>query len=189
MNHTGRPSELPGQWSNNTQSRQSGNTRRTSAIRNFWSSRPSACATTMRRTALSGHVILTSASPLACLLGPPRQACGTACRRGCHVTVRSCIRGYGFMCCSTSKSPASAMNRAKFRSFVAPSGSMMMSPAICAVSFSSTPRSARTSAMVTFLACAQCGGPTPTSWGHQKVCSYDYGKDEVRPSHNMVVIL
>ena len=25
--------------------------------------------------------------------------------------------------------------------------------------------------------------------GHQKVCSYDYGKDEERPSHNTVVIL
>ena len=25
--------------------------------------------------------------------------------------------------------------------------------------------------------------------GHQKVCSYDYGKDEERPSHHTVVIL
>ena len=28
-----------------------------------------------------------------------------------------------------------------------------------------------------------------STWGHQKVCSYDYGKDEERPSHNTVVIL
>ena len=32
-------------------------------------------------------------------------------------------------------------------------------------------------------------GPNVHYRGHQKVCSYDYGKDEERPSHNTVEIL